>query len=62
MTDNDIIPFGKFKGTKLANIPADYFVWLNEQDWCTKAYKDYIEDNKDVLNQELKDKGDTRRI
>lgn len=32
-TDEKVMPWGKHKGTKLEDIPADYFVWLEAQDW-----------------------------
>ena len=30
MTDSDLMPFGKYKGTKMANVPAKYLIWLYE--------------------------------
>lgn len=35
MSDNDLITFGKFKGTAMANIPAWWLVWF----WDENAYK-----------------------
>lgn len=58
MDDNHIIAFGKFKGEKLANIPASYFIWLNKQDWCGKELKDYIQDNRDSFELEIKNHND----
>lgn len=46
--------FGKFKGEKLANIPASYFLWMNKQDWCSKELKEYIKDNMDSFELEMK--------
>jgi len=61
MNDNSIMPFGKYKGTKLINVPASYLLWLYSQ-WAEttqlddnqKELKEYIEDNMKVLEMELK--------
>lgn len=52
LTDNNIIPFGKYKGCKLANIPDEYLIWLYDNDKCNsmEGLKEYILDNfKDKL-------------
>jgi uncharacterized protein (DUF3820 family) len=54
MTDNDKMPFGKYKGEKMANIPPDYLIWLYENNKCYGAVEDYIKDNLDVLREEIK--------
>lgn len=59
MTDDSIMPFGKYKDEKLINVPASYLLWLNAQ-WDDKPperdrdkeLKKYIEDNLDVLRME----------
>lgn len=52
--DNHIMNFGKFKGAKLANIPASYLIWLNKQDWCSADMKEYIKNNMDSFELEMK--------
>jgi len=54
LTDQSIMSFGKYKGHKLANIPADYLIFIyNEYD--LKPYlKQYIKDNLQGLQQEVK--------
>lgn len=52
VTDNTIMPFGKFKGEKMANIPAKYLLWLYEQSWYTGAIRKYIKENIDILKKE----------
>lgn len=32
-TDDTILPWGKFKGTRLEDVPGDYLYWLSEQKW-----------------------------
>ena len=63
LTDNSIMPWGKHKGKKLANIPNDYLLWLRDEIQKTvpirrsldnKELLEYIEDNMDVINKETK--------
>jgi uncharacterized protein (DUF3820 family) len=53
MNDESIMPFGKYKGEKLANIPPDYLIWLYDNNKCYGELKEYIKDNLDVLNSEI---------
>jgi len=53
MTDESIMPFGKYKGDKMANIPPSYLLWLYENDKCYGDVKSYIRDNLDVLKAEI---------
>jgi len=39
--DNSLMPFGKHKGLKLQDVPADHFVWLWENDRAGRL-ADYI--------------------
>ncbi len=52
MTDESRMPFGKFKGMKLANVDSNYLLWVAEQSWCSKELKQYIEDNREVLEKD----------
>jgi len=54
MTDETIMPFGKHKGEKLANVPPDYLLWLYDNDKCFADLKQYITENLDVLRAEIK--------
>lgn len=48
------MPFGKYKGTALIDVPANYLKWLSEQDWIEDypIIKNYIEKNmKGILKQ-----------
>lgn len=54
MTDESIMPFGKYKGTKIANVPAGYLIWLYDSGLNNGPIKDYIIDNMDVLKSEIK--------
>ncbi len=68
MTDDSIMPFGKYKGEKLRDVRASYLLWLNAQ-WddnpieekenvnpvylrVQKELKRYIEENLEILKME----------
>lgn len=53
--DNTLMPFGKYKGDKLANVPASYLLFLLDQEWFKDGpLKTYIEKNKSTLTAEVK--------
>jgi len=54
MTDESIMPWGKYKGEKMANVPPDYLVWLLENDKCGGDVKKYIQQNKETLMAEIR--------
>jgi len=52
-TDNTPMPFGKHKGKAMANVPADYLVWIYENyDNMHANLKEYIRSNMDALKIE----------
>lgn len=51
--DNSIMPWGKYAGEKMANVPPSYLLWLLENRKCFGDVKRYIEQNKDVLQDEV---------
>ncbi len=53
MEDNSLMPYGKNKGTKMANVPPDYLIWLYDNDKCSGDVKQYIFDNLEVLQAEI---------
>lgn len=54
MKDTDKMPFGKYQGTAMANVPASYLLWLYQEGKLNQEVKAYIEDNMDVLKKEAK--------
>ena len=52
MDDNSTMPFGKYKGHKMANIPASYLIWLHGNTNIYGDVRDYITKNMDVLKVE----------
>lgn len=57
MKDTDIMPFGKYMGQKMANVPADYLIWLYENNKCNFGVRQYVRDNlKDLKAEANKNK------
>lgn len=61
MDDESLMPFGKYAGQKLANIPAEYLIWLYENGKIYGSIKDYIRENMDVLKEEVKRKQNEKK-
>jgi uncharacterized protein (DUF3820 family) len=56
-TDKTLMPYGKYKGTALANIPADYFLYLYHEKMISNfLLLKYVENNLDVLESQVKNK------
>jgi uncharacterized protein (DUF3820 family) len=53
-TDTTQMPFGKFQGKKMADVPAVYLLWLHDNDCHHPGVKKYILDNLQGLKQEVK--------
>lgn len=54
-TDTTEMPFGIHKGKKLANVPADYMLWIFRNGKCNEPLRLYIEDCKAFLEFEEKE-------
>jgi hypothetical protein len=64
LKDTDPMPFGKHKGTPLANVPAKYLLWLwkevffdkiaSPSDYFRYPLSKYIHENLHVLESEIK--------
>lgn len=52
LKDGDPMPFGKYKGRRLIDVPAVYLLWLYENGLDHEALKNYIIDNLSVLRRE----------
>lgn len=62
LNDLSPMPFGKFKGTPMQDVPPQYLLWLYDNDtglWCDKkrnqAIKKYVEDSWDALLKDCPD-------
>ncbi len=52
MNDDSLMPFGKYKGQRLGDVPDDYWRWFLDQDWCDKwpalvEYANCVDDGSD---------------
>jgi uncharacterized protein (DUF3820 family) len=54
LTDESPMPFGKYKNSSMADVPADYLMLLYNEGLKPGNVKDYIQDNIDVLKQQVK--------
>lgn len=52
LTEDDPMPFGKYRGKPLCCIPASYLLWVFEQSWARDwpALQDYVEENFEDLS------------
>lgn len=62
INDNTYMKFGKYSGKRLADVPAEYLLWLQgnlgkkkKLFGFEKALWEYILDNQEVLEKELED-------
>ncbi len=46
------MPFGKYKGKAMINVPAVYLIWLLEKGCDHRGVMNYIQDNLAALKQE----------
>ena len=56
LTDKSIMPSGKHKGKKMEDIPADYLLWIYENNACSKEVSFYIHENLDTIKEEIRQK------
>jgi len=54
LTDESPMPFGKYEGKSMADVPATYLMWILDNDKCSPSVKAYIEDNMEALKLEIK--------
>ena len=49
MDDRSIMPYGKHKGERLANVPAGYLIYMYDHKKLSPELKKYCEENIEVL-------------
>ena len=52
MDDNDLMPFGKYKGKKIIDVPDEYLLWLYDR-LHSGVLLDYIYDNLDSIRANI---------
>lgn len=55
LNDSSFMPFGKWTGTRMANVPADYLLWLYDNKKCNAEVAEYIKENIDVLKKQVEE-------
>jgi len=53
MDDQFIMPFGKYKGRPISEVPNGYLLYLYDQNKLTGKVKKYAEENIPVLRYKL---------
>lgn len=56
LTDTDLMPFGKFKGKPMQDVPASYLKWLYDEGCNNELVYNYIHNSMDAIQMELKKK------
>lgn len=56
LTEEDIMPFGKHGGKRMADVPASYLVWLKEQNCDHRGVMGYIEASWSAIKSEMPDR------
>lgn len=54
--DTDKMPFGKYKGKLLQDVPASYLMWLHDEGCSNEMLSNYIHNSMDAIKMELKGK------
>ena len=62
INDNSLMPFGKYRNVKMANVPASYLIWLYNTGGNTYSdVRAYIKNNLEVLQKEIEQNNKSKR-
>lgn len=53
LKDTDLMPFGKYRGKQMVDVPAEYLLYLHENGLRKGDVLSYILDNIEVLKKEI---------
>ena len=56
MNDQSKMPYGKYQGEQMEDVPAEYLLWLYENDKCSGEVKAYVRDNIDIIKMQIANK------
>jgi uncharacterized protein (DUF3820 family) len=56
MGDYDLMPFGKYEGCELGDVPAEYLLEILRSGEAQGELKEYIQDVKEILEVEVQTK------
>jgi len=54
LTDDSLMPRGKYKGTPMRDVPASHLKYLWDMDYAWGDVKEYIKENLDAITKEVK--------
>lgn len=57
LTDECPMPYGKYQGTAMANVPSDYLLYIYKENKLNAEVREYIYENLEVLESEVKKNG-----
>lgn len=57
LTDDSLMPSGKYKGDKMIDVPAIYFMYIYDNGMCRAEVHEYIKDNYNVILEQAKKDG-----
>ena len=52
-TDKTPFPYGRYSGKEMQDVPAKYLMWMYDNNKLSQPIKEYVYENKDVLEIEL---------
>ena len=55
-TDKSIMLFGRYRGLKLANVPADYLLHIRNYKNINPRLLEYIDSDEEILLKEVEEK------
>lgn len=44
LNEHSIMPYGKYKGRQIKDVPADYLLWLYYNDRASPEIEEYVEE------------------
>lgn len=57
LTDNDLMPSGKYQGTRMEDVPAKYLMYIYDNNMCKPEVALYVKENLDVILKQAKEEG-----
>ena len=61
LADQDEMPFGKYEGWLMKDVPAKYLLWISDNGKTTAPVQEYINANFELLDQEAEEEEDYGR-
>ena len=55
LNDRSFMTSGKYTGIRMANVPAEYLIWVYENKKCRADVAEYVKDNLDVLRKQAEE-------